>query len=183
MIAPLFTRFLQLAHMRRRVLVDNSRMRKSFLLLALVTAITLVAGCTQATPAPDASVPTETAAVADTAAPTQVSTVTAESPTPTDIPPSPTASPTPITIDVSSLPAAPGTEFNPEGFNDRAGRGFVSLDDPAMITSDLATWLEPGHLVLGVIRNGEAHAFPVIQMAYHHIANVTIGGQPFLVTY
>ena len=91
-------------------------------------------------------------------------TVTSEPTLPAAKAPAPTE--TAVTIDVASLPAAPGTEFNPEGFNDRAGRGFRSLDDPKMILAEAATWIEPDALVLGVLQYGEAQAFPVNQMAY-----------------
>ena len=37
---------------------------------------------------------------------------------------------------------------------------------------------------MGIVApDGEARAFPVDQMAYHHIANTTLAGEPFLVTY
>ena len=34
-----------------------------------------------------------------------------------------------------------------------------------------------------VAHNGETRAFPVRQMAYHHIANLSVAGVPYLVTY
>ena len=46
-----------------------------------------------------------------------------------------------------------------------------------------ATWLDPRDVVLGVVKGDVAVAFPVKQMAYHHIANVEIAGEPYLVTY
>ncbi len=75
--------------------------------------------------------------------------------------------------------------FDPAGLS-AAGGGrsrFVPLDDPEMIPADEATWLEPDDVVLGVVWGGEAQAFPVDQMAYHHIANTTVAGEPYLVTY
>ena len=60
---------------------------------------------------------------------------------------------------------------------------FQPLDEPHFIPSSRATWLKPEALILGVEQNNAAVAFPVFQMAYHHIANVIIGGAPFLVTY
>ncbi len=81
------------------------------------------------------------------------------------------------------LPLSPGTAFDPQGYNDRAGRGFIVLDDPAMIPAPAATWLQPDEIVLGVEQNGQSQAFPISQMAYHHIANMSIGGEPYLVTY
>ena len=37
--------------------------------------------------------------------------------------------------------------------------------------------------VLGIANNGEARAYPLDMMWYHHIANDTVGGEPWLVTY
>lgn len=81
------------------------------------------------------------------------------------------------------IEAAPTTVFDPEGLSAGAGRGFIVLDDPVLITAAEATWLEVDDIVLGVVQNGEAHAYPISQMAYHHIANTKIGGEPYLVTY
>jgi hypothetical protein len=53
-----------------------------------------------------------------------------------------------------------------------------------MIPAAEATWLDDGEIVMGLVaKNGETRAFPVRQMAYHHIANLTVGGEPYLVTY
>lgn len=35
--------------------------------------------------------------------------------------------------------------------------------------------------VLGIANNGEARAYPLDMMWYHHIANDTVGGEPWLV--
>jgi hypothetical protein len=52
----------------------------------------------------------------------------------------------------------------------------VSRDQAsANITND--SW------VLGVRSNGEARAYPLDMMWCHHIANDTVGGVPWLVTY
>ena len=88
-------------------------------------------------------------------------------------------------IDDSPDGATAADTFDPAGLS-AAGGGrsrFVPLDDPEMIPADEATWLEPDDVVLGVVWGGEAQAFPVDQMAYHHIANTTIAGEPYLVTY
>ncbi len=81
----------------------------------------------------------------------------------------------------ADLPAAPTTAFDPAGL--RVGAGFVVLDDPGMVPAQEAWWLDDEDIVLGVHQNGEAQAFPIMQMAYHHIANTTVGGEPYLVTY
>ncbi|MCA9922767.1 MAG: DUF3179 domain-containing protein, partial [Anaerolineales bacterium] len=64
-----------------------------------------------------------------------------------------------------------------------AGGRFVSLDDPVMIPANQATWLQPDDIVIGVVQNDDARAYPIKQAAYHHIINDTIGGEPYLVTY
>ncbi len=74
------------------------------------------------------------------------------------------------------------TNYDPAGFSQTGGR-FIVLDDPVMIAAAQATWLDSDELVLGVEQNGAAQAFPVFQMVYHHIANTTVGGEPYLVTY
>jgi hypothetical protein len=46
-----------------------------------------------------------------------------------------------------------------------------------------ASWVEEGDLVLAVERGGEAAAYPVRQVAYHHIVHDVVGGVPVAVTY
>ncbi len=75
------------------------------------------------------------------------------------------------------------TEFDPDGLSIGPGSGFVVLDNPAVIPGEQATWLAPDELILGVIVGDESRAYPISQMAYHHIANDQIGGEPYLVTY
>lgn len=60
---------------------------------------------------------------------------------------------------------------------------FDSADDPNLVPVSQATWLAPNDVVLGVVQGDDAVAFPIQQMAYHHIANVRIAGEPWLVTY
>ena len=57
------------------------------------------------------------------------------------------------------------------------------LTDPPMVSGIEATWLTQNDLVLGIEHNGEARAYPVIQIAYHHIINDTMGGDSYLVTF
>lgn len=91
---------------------------------------------------------------------------------------------TPGSASVRYEPApAPTTAFDPQGLAVGPGRGFIVLDDPEVVPGTSATWLDPEEIVLGVVWGGEARAYPVSQMAYHHIANDTLGGLPFLVTY
>lgn len=73
--------------------------------------------------------------------------------------------------------------FDAAGLLAGPGAGFIVLDNPEVVSAAKATWLSADELVLGVAWNGEARAYPISQMAYHHIANDEIGGKPFLVTY
>ncbi len=90
-------------------------------------------------------------------------------------------SPSPDTAESSG--SSVQTEFDPDGLSIGPGSGFVVLDNPAVIPGEQATWLAPDELILGVIVGDEARAYPISQMAYHHIANDQIGGEPYLVTY
>lgn len=44
-------------------------------------------------------------------------------------------------------------------------------------------FLAPDDMVLSVVKNGEAVAYPVRLMAYHHIAQDVVGGVPITATY
>ncbi len=61
--------------------------------------------------------------------------------------------------------------------------GFVVLDNPKHISAGSAGFLKPDSLVLGYAAKGDARAYPVSMMWFHHIANDTVGGSPVLVTY
>ncbi|KAA0234583.1 MAG: hypothetical protein JJLCMIEE_03051 [Acidimicrobiales bacterium] len=64
------------------------------------------------------------------------------------------------------------------------GGAGTAIDDPAFIPADEVSWLDDDDVVLGwVSDDGGAYAFPVMQMAYHHIAQGDISGEPYLVTY
>jgi hypothetical protein len=98
--------------------------------------------------------------------PTSTSTVSAPSPAPSS------------TIDSA------GTSFTEEGLSDQRRSPFVPLNEPEMVASGQVTWLLPESIVMGAVHeSGETHAYPISQMAYHHIANTKIAGEPFLVTY
>jgi len=63
---------------------------------------------------------------------------------------------------------------------------FVKFDpviNPDMVSPEQATWLKPDDLVLGVEQNGDAHAYPLVQVQYHHTVNDMVGGEPYLGTY
>jgi thiol:disulfide interchange protein len=57
---------------------------------------------------------------------------------------------------------------------------------PAETRSALAAeagWVEGADTVLAIALNGEAAAYPVRQIAYHHIVQDVVGGVPVAVTY
>lgn len=60
-------------------------------------------------------------------------------------------------------------------FNPLAHAGYVSAN-AAMFVAD-------SDLVMAVARNGEAAAYPIRQLAYHHLVQDTVGGVPIVVTY
>ena len=104
----------------------------------------------------------------------------------------PTTSPVTGSVDtVQEVEASPdggdtesaGAAFDEAGLSLGPGRAFPALDDPPMVPAASAVWLDPDDLVLGILAGDEAHAFPASQLAYHHIVNTTIAGEPYLVTY
>ena len=60
---------------------------------------------------------------------------------------------------------------------------FVPLDTPEFLTAKEATYLPDDDLVLGLEWEGEARAYPIRMLTFHHIVNDEIAGRPFLVTY
>ncbi len=77
---------------------------------------------------------------------------------------------------------APSAEFDASRLN-RQGVRFPPLNDPALVPASEATWLQPDSLVLGAVQGGEARAYPLIIMQFHHVANDELGGKPYLVTF
>jgi hypothetical protein len=60
---------------------------------------------------------------------------------------------------------------------------FNPLPRPAFVSARAASFLEPGDLVLAVHSGDDAAAYPIRQMAYHHLVNDRIGRMPAVVTY
>jgi hypothetical protein len=60
---------------------------------------------------------------------------------------------------------------------------FSRLDDVVRIPADRAEPPTTEGLVLGVISGTESAAYPVPVVAYHHIVNDRLAGEPFVVTY
>lgn len=138
-----------------------SRMRGTALMLALLG---LATGCgSAATEPPETSDP-----------------IPPQNPEPADLT-IPTPAPT-LANPAPSQSVAPA-KFDPAGLNVGPGSGFIVLDDPSVVPGSQATWLNAEELVLGVTAGGAARAYPISQMAYHHIANDQINGEPYLVTY
>ena len=60
---------------------------------------------------------------------------------------------------------------------------FNPLPGPRYAPIRDAAFVDPSDLVLALTVNGDAAAFPIRQMAYHHLVNDTVGGVPAVVTY
>jgi hypothetical protein len=60
---------------------------------------------------------------------------------------------------------------------------FAPLEQIRFVARSEASFVEPRDLVLAVRADGESKAYPVRQMAYHHVVNDRIGRTPAVVTY
>jgi len=60
---------------------------------------------------------------------------------------------------------------------------FNPLPDPAYARAGEADFVDARDMVMSVVINGEAAAYPVRQMGYHHIVQDTVGGEPIVATY
>ena len=60
---------------------------------------------------------------------------------------------------------------------------FKPLPNAAFAKVNDAAFVSDGDMVLAVELNGDAAAYPIRQVAYHHVVQDTIGGIPVLVTY
>ena len=60
---------------------------------------------------------------------------------------------------------------------------FRPLPHPDFVEMDRAKDVADDDLVLGVQVATEAHAYPVRAMAYHHVVNDVIAGEPIVATY
>jgi uncharacterized membrane protein len=60
---------------------------------------------------------------------------------------------------------------------------FAPLSDPAYVRGAAADFVKPADMVLGVVVNDDAAAWPVNQLSYHHVVNTEIGGVPIAATY
>ena len=60
---------------------------------------------------------------------------------------------------------------------------FRPLPGVARVELLQAGFVEPGDMVMGVVVDGIPVAYPVNQVAYHHVVNDTVGGVPIAATY
>ena len=60
---------------------------------------------------------------------------------------------------------------------------FHPLPQPRFVQTDEATFVQPADLVLAVSVDGESVAYPIRQLAYHHVVNDVVGGMPLAATY
>jgi hypothetical protein len=60
---------------------------------------------------------------------------------------------------------------------------FHPLPQPGYVEAAKASHVSDGDMVLSLEMRGEARAYPVPLMAYHHLVNTTVGGEPIVATY
>ena len=60
---------------------------------------------------------------------------------------------------------------------------FRPVSDPRFIEADRASDVQDADLVLGVAAGDAARAYPIREMAYHHVVNDVVGEEPIVATY
>lgn len=60
---------------------------------------------------------------------------------------------------------------------------FNPLQNAAYARASEADFVSDGDMVMAIELNGDAVAYPVRQMAYHHVVNDVVGGKPITATY
>jgi hypothetical protein len=61
--------------------------------------------------------------------------------------------------------------------------GIPALTSPELLAADEAGYLSPEDLIIGVVQDGEARAYPLKILMWHEIVNDELAGQPIAVTY
>ncbi len=61
--------------------------------------------------------------------------------------------------------------------------GIPALDAPRFVPARDADWLDSDARVLGLVVDGDSHAYPVAIMNWHEIVNDTLAGRAVVVTY
>ena len=59
---------------------------------------------------------------------------------------------------------------------------FHPLGQPQFLSGEQAH-LDPDDMVIAIRRNGVSRAYPIREMAYHHVVNDTLSGEPVVATY
>lgn len=60
---------------------------------------------------------------------------------------------------------------------------FAPLPDARFVRAASADFVRPDDMVLAVTLGGDAAAYPVNQLAYHHLVEDAVGGVPIVATY
>ncbi len=60
---------------------------------------------------------------------------------------------------------------------------FHPLPQPGYVEAAKARHVQGGDMVLSIEIGGDARAYPVPLLAYHHLVNTTVGGEPVVATY
>ncbi len=60
---------------------------------------------------------------------------------------------------------------------------FAPLPGPGFVRAAQADFVEPEDVVVTVVLKGDPVAYPVRQLAYHHVVEDTVGGVPIVATY
>ncbi len=60
---------------------------------------------------------------------------------------------------------------------------FEALANPALVRAEQAEWMSAEDLVLGYVQGADVRAYPLQQMAYHHVVNDVVVEQSVLVTF
>jgi hypothetical protein len=60
---------------------------------------------------------------------------------------------------------------------------FLAADGPATVAAAEADFLRPDDEVYGVVLGGQARAYPVTMISYHHVVNDVVGDVPVAVFY
>lgn len=88
--------------------------------------------------------------------------------------------PSPATI----VSPSPRDQASPRGLIAGPGVGsFVPMTDPAFVRGSEATFVAGSDIVLGLSHAGQYRAYPVRQIAFHHIVNDVVDGVPYVITY
>lgn len=60
---------------------------------------------------------------------------------------------------------------------------FRPFPDARFVALEYVTDLPPAEPVIGITGSGDAIAFPITRIGYHHLVNTTLGDVPIVATY